>query len=81
MDSMPDLWYKIMSSVNYKKVFAAIETLHQQAAIAKKEEPDDFNWGLLYGLDRTAQRVAWQLSRGEVGEPNHLELQCVELSK
>jgi hypothetical protein len=69
--------------VNYKKVFDAIETLHQQAAIATKDDPDDFNWGLLYELDHCAQRALWHLSRGEQGELNHLPLtvgvpRCVE---
>lgn len=60
--------------VDYKKVFEAIDVLHEQTKIAKKDEPDDFNWGLLWDLDHRAQKIMWQLTRGERGEPNHLEL-------
>lgn len=52
----------------WKKMEAAIDALHEAAAIAKREEPDDFDYGILQQLDKCAQKTLYMLTRGARGE-------------
>ena len=63
--------------MDYTEVFKAIEIIKIQTELAKKEEPDDFNWGLLVSMNERCQKTLYMLTRGEEGIENHLELQVL----
>jgi len=57
------------------KFYKAIEVIHEQTALAKKDEPDDFNYEMMRQLDGCAQRALYMLTRGEQGERCHFQLE------
>jgi hypothetical protein len=61
--------------MDWKKLKAAIDEIHRQAALAKDQEPDDFNYEMVRQLDGCAQRALYMLTRGACGEPCHFKLE------
>lgn len=64
---------------DYAKLFAAIDEIHVQAQKAKKEEPDDFDYGIIQQLDGCAQRALYHLTRGDQGTRSDLQLAVIPI--
>jgi hypothetical protein len=59
------------------KTIAAMEALIAAIDSEIKDEPDDFDWGLVSELRNRVGRDLYHLTRGELGIPNHLELKVI----
>ena len=59
------------------KTIKALEDLRDAIESEIKDEPDDFNWSMMYQLRESTGRALWHMTRGETGIPNNLELKVL----
>lgn len=63
--------------MDHRKLFDAIEAIHEYSLEQNKQEPDDFIYHNVRILDDTAQRFLWHLTNGEEGTPNRFDLKVL----